>query len=125
MCLMMNKMISILLMMTLKINQDLPIKYYLNLYNEPGVTDHYSTLYDILSYLIRVIEVKNKELTLNNLKFSSKTLKYVFGDNIKDETFKANIVKNIKELISLECLKVNGETINVTEKGLTYFYTIE
>jgi hypothetical protein len=72
-----------------------------------------------------VIEVKNKELTLNNLKFSSKTLKYVFGDNIKDETFKANIVKNIKELISLECLKVNGETINVTEKGLTYFYTIE
>ena len=122
---MQNKMILIHLMMKLTLNQDLPIKYYLNLYNEPGVADRYSTLYDILSYLIRVIESKNKELTLNNLKFSSKTLKYVFGDNLKDETFKSNIVKNIKELIAIDYLKVSGETISITENGLTYFYTIE
>jgi hypothetical protein len=111
--------------MKLTLKQDLPIKYYLNLYNEPGVADQYSTLYDILSYLIRVIESKNKELTLNNLKFSSKTLKYVFGDNLKDETFKSNIVKNIKELIAIDYLNVSGETISITENGLTYFYTIE
>ena len=125
MCLMQNKMILIHLMMKLTLKQDLPIKYYLNLYNEPGVADQYSTLYDILSYLIRVIESKNKELTLNNLKFSSKTLKYVFGDNLKDETFKSNIVKNIKELIAIDYLNVSGETISITENGLTYFYTIE
>jgi len=122
---MQNKMILIHLMMKLTLKQDLPIKYYLNLYNEPGVADQYSTLYDILSYLIRVIESKNKELTLNNLKFSSKTLKYVFGDNLKDETFKSNIVKNIKELIAIDYLNVSGETISITENGLTYFYTIE
>lgn len=118
-------MILIRLMMKLTLNPNLPIKYYLNLYNEPGVADHYSALYDILTYLISVIESKNKELALNNLKFSSKTLKYVFGDNLKDETFKSNVVKNIKTLITLGYLKVSGETINVTENGLTHFYIIE
>ncbi len=110
--------------MKLALNSDLKIKYYLNLYNEEGLHDKYATLFDIIQYILKVIEVKQKELSFSNIKFTSKTLKYIFGDKLDNETFKANVVKNIKDLISSEYLKVNGDQIQITEKGLTQFYTI-
>jgi anti-sigma28 factor (negative regulator of flagellin synthesis) len=75
--------------------------------------------------VIKVIQVKQKELELKNLKFTSKSLKYIFGDNIKNETFKSDLVKRLKNLIESENLQVDGETIHITEKGLTNFYIIQ
>jgi vesicle coat complex subunit len=108
----------------MKLRSDLPIKYYLNVHNEEDLRDDLAVLFDIIQYLIKVIQVKQKELELKNLKFTSKSLKYIFGDNIKNETFKSDLVKRLKNLIESGNLQVDGETIYITEKGLTNFYII-
>lgn len=109
--------------MTLR--SDLPIKYYLNLHSHKDLQDPIAVLFDILQYLIKVAEVKGKQLDPHNLRFSTKTMKYIFGDQLKDETFKQEIVKKIKDLISQEFLEVKGEEINITTKGILTFYTLE
>ena len=106
----------------MNLRSDLPIKYYLNLYNEEGLTDDFTLLFEILQYIIRVANAKEKSLELKNIKFSSKSLKYVFGDRVKDETFKTNLVKSLKTMINTEYLITEGDFIYFTKKGLTYFY---
>lgn len=106
----------------MKLRSDLPIKYYLNVYNEDELSDKFTLLFEILQYLIKVVNAKDKELDLKNLKFSSKSLKYVFGDRLKDETFKEYVVKSLKEMIQEEYLQPNGDFIYFTKKGLTHFY---
>lgn len=106
----------------MNLRSDLPIKYYLNLYNEEGLSDEFTLLFEILQYIIRVANAKEKSLELKNIKFSSKSLKYVFGDKIKDETFKTNLVKSLKQMINDEYLTTEGDFIYFTKKGLTYFY---
>jgi hypothetical protein len=107
--------------MTMTLRSDLPIKYYLNLHTEEGLNDEFTLLFEILQYLIKVSASKEKSSS-SNLKFSSKSLKYVFGDRIKDETFKINLVKSLKTMIHDEYLKAEGDFIYFTKKGLTYFY---
>jgi hypothetical protein len=109
----------------MRLRSDLPIKYYLHVHNEEDLRDDLAVLFDIIQYVIKVIQVKQKELELKNLKFTSKSLKYIFGDNIKNETFKSDLVKRLKNLIESENLQVDGETIHITEKGLTNFYIIQ
>lgn len=104
------------------LRSDLPLKYYLNLYNEDSLSDNYTVLFDILQYIIKVANAKEKSLELKNLKFSSKSLKYVFGERLKNETFKVSVVKSLKEMIFREYLKSEGDFIYFTKKGLTYFY---
>ena len=111
--------------MTLILRSDLPIKYYFNLHNDPNLEDEFSILFDIIQYLNKVIQAKGKASSLENFKFTSSSLKYVFGDNIKDETFKEKVVKSIKTLISNEYLSIDGETIKITQKAITNFYLIE
>ena len=108
----------------MKIRSDLPIKYYLNVYNEENLQDELTILFDIIQYLIKVIQAKDKDLSLENFKFTSKSMKYIFGDKLKDETFKQNLVKRLKNLIATENVSVTGETMKITEKGLTNFYKI-
>jgi hypothetical protein len=106
----------------MNLRSDLPIKYYLNLYNEEGLSDEFTLLFEILQYIIKVANAKEKSLELKNIKFSSKSLKYVFGDKIKDETFKTNLVKSLKTMINDNYLATEGDFIYFTKKGLTYFY---
>lgn len=110
--------------MTIAIRSDLPIKYYLNLQNDPNIFDDDSYLYEIIAYLLKVIETKDKNLSMDNLKFSSKSLKYVFGDKLSDETFKNNLVQALKEMISKNYLQNDGDFIKITKVGLAKFYTI-
>jgi hypothetical protein len=111
-------------MRMMKIRSNLPIKYYLGVYNEESISDEFTLLFEISQYLIRVAIQKEKEIDLDNFKFSSKSLKYVFGDKIKDETFKLNLVKSLKKLISEEYLRAEGDFMHFTKKGLTYFYQL-
>ena len=106
----------------MNLRSDLPIKYYLNVYNEEGLNDEFTLLFEILQYLIKIVNSKEKSLELKNLKFSSKSLKYVFGDKIKNETFKDHVVKSLKKMIQDEYLKPDGDFIYFTKNGLTYFY---
>lgn len=109
----------------MKLRSDLPIKYYLNLHQEEDLQDDFSFLFDIAQYLIKVAHSKNKKLELESFKFSSKSLKYIFGEKIKDETFKHDLVKRLKILISTNHLEVVDETMCFTKKGLNYFYIPE
>jgi len=109
----------------MKLRSDLPIKYYLNVHADDVLQDDLAILFDIIQYIIKVIEIKQKQLTIENLKFSSKSLKYVFGDRLNNETFKQNLVKRIKSLILSENLRVDGETMHITQNGLTHFYIIQ
>ena len=110
--------------MTIQIRSNLPIKYYLNLHMEEDLCDEQSILYEILQYLIKVIESKDRELSYSTLKFSSKSLKYVFGDKIKDETFKSRLVQSLKKLINSSFLTTDKEFMQITEKALTNFYIV-
>jgi hypothetical protein len=91
---------------------------------EEDLCDEQSILYEILQYIIKVIEVKNKELNYSSLKFSSKSLKYIFGDKLKDETFKLRVVQSIKKLLNSSYLTSDKEFIYITEKALTNFYSV-
>jgi hypothetical protein len=108
----------------MKIRSDLPIKYYLNVYNEEHLQDDLTILFDIIQYLTKVIQAKDKDLSLENFKFTSKSMKYIFGDKLKDETFKQNLVKRLKTLIATDNISVTGETMKITETGLIHFYKI-
>ncbi len=112
------------MMMTILLREDLPIKYYLGLHGEESVRDQFYPLFEISQYLIRVHTAKTKELEMSSFKFSSKSLKYVFGDRLKDETFKDEIVQSLKDLLKDEYLVSKGESISFTKKALTHFYQI-
>ena len=108
--------------MQMTLRSDLPLKYYLNLYNEDTLIDEHCVLFEILQYIIKVANAKEKSLELKNIKFSSKSLKYVFGDKIKDEGFKKYVVDSLKYSITNEYLIPDGDFIYFTQKGLNYFY---
>lgn len=109
----------------MKLRKDLPIKYYLNVYNEEDLQDDLAILFNISQYLIKVAEIKSKTLNPENLKFTTASLKYVFGEKIKDETFKSSLVKRIKTLIQEEYLEVKGEQFYISNKGIQTFYLIK
>jgi hypothetical protein len=64
----------------------------------------------------------NKSLEFKNMKFTSKTLKYVFGDKINDAEFKEYIVSKIKEMISIDWIEPIGKSMIITEKMISNFY---
>ena len=111
--------------MTMTLRSDLPIKYYLLVHNEDRLHDELSSLFDILQYLNKVLQAKGKAASLDSFKFTSNSLKYVFGDRLKDETFKQILVKKIKTLIAQEYILVEGEQMKITQKALTNFYILE
>jgi len=111
--------------MILTLSNDTPIKYHLNLHNEVSEDDKFSVLYDIEKYLIKVIVAKGKVLDMSGLKFTTKSLKYIFGERLKDETFKQKTVKSIKDLIASGFLCVDDKTLHLTKKGVEHFYTID
>ncbi len=85
--------------------------------------DKDSIEFEITRYLIEYAETTGNEfLDLNKMKFTSKTLKYIFGDKIKDEKFKNTVVSSIKEMISLNLIKRNNKAMYLTEKIISKYY---
>lgn len=111
--------------MILILSHNAPIKYHLNLHNEVSEDDKFSVLYDIIKHVVKVIEAKGRDLDMSSLKFTTNTLKYIFGELIKDETFRQKTVKSIKELIASGFLRVEDKTIYITKAGIEQFYTIQ
>lgn len=106
-----------------KINPALPIKYELGLYRVlptyPSETDF---LFDIIQYIIRVCEIKNKEFNPAELKFSAKTLKYVFNENEVTSNFKDRLRLVIKSLIDSEKLIKRGEFLYINQAVFNELY---
>lgn len=105
------------------LQNNLPSKFHLGLHNflKP---DKYSTLFDIINFLINVRKSKGKEGDLTDLKFTTASLKYIFGNKLQDETTKSQIVQHIKELISDEYLSLKEKEIFISRKAISHFYIL-
>jgi hypothetical protein len=81
-------------------------------------------MFDVISYLIRVTESREKEWDPADIKFSVKTLKYVFGENTKSEEFLGRIKAILKDLIDSEMLERRGEYLYISEQEFLRYYSI-
>jgi hypothetical protein len=111
--------------MKLKIKDETPIKYHLNMHLMKSFIERDSIGFELIKYVVNEIEANDKkELTFENMKFTSKTLKYVFGDQMKDEEFKEYIISKLKEMISLNWINPKNKSMFITEEMITNFYNI-
>ena len=86
--------------------------------------DKESIGFELVKYVMDDITTHKKEMELSNFKFTSKTLKYVFGDRIKEPEFKDYIISTIKEFISSGLIEPNNKSMFITKKMITNFYNI-
>lgn len=104
------------------LKDNLPSKFHLGLHNFLN-PDKYSTLFDIVLFLINSRKSKEKE-DLANLKFTTSSLKYIFRNKLQDENFKSTVVQHIKELIGDEFLILKEKEIFISSKAISYFYIL-
>lgn len=112
-------------MKNFKISNDIPIKYHLNMHLMESLIDRDSIAFELIKYTIKNIAAHEKEYIIDNFKFTSRTLKYVFGDLLKDEKTKEYIINSIKEMIGMKWIKLKGKTMFITKEMLNNFYEIE
>lgn len=111
--------------MNYKINDSLPIKYTLDLHRSlPAYPTHQDFMFEVISYLIKVSEKKGKPLDPNDLKFSSKTLKYIFGDEFKSEEFLVRIKTILSELREANVLDKVDEQVFIKADEVSRYYII-
>lgn len=108
--------------MNLSTSINIPIKFALNMHLMESFIEKDSVAFELIKYLINQESFKND---LNNIKFSTKTLKYIFGEEkIKEEKFKAFVINSIKELIKENLISLKGKTFYITEDLVKRFYNI-
>lgn len=111
--------------MTFKIQPTLPIKYTLAAHQAlPNYPTHQDFMFDVVSHLVRVAEQRGKNWDAKDIKFSVKTLNYVFGDNMKSDEFRDRIKGILKDLIESGSLIKNGEFIFIENSEFSRYYTI-
>jgi len=112
--------------MKFKLKSDLPLKYLLEMHTAlPGYPTRQDFLFEILTYLVRVAEAKSKDWDSSDIKFSTKTLKYVFGDKINNDNFKDSIKLLMKDLIEDNTLLKKGEYLAISESEFQKYYNTE
>lgn len=111
--------------MTINLSTKLPLKYLLDthtaLLSYPTEQDF---LFDILSYIVRVSVSKSKPIDPKDIKFSTKTLKYVFGDKLGNQEFTDKMKLIMKALIEDGKLSKKGEYLQVSESTFLTYYEI-
>jgi hypothetical protein len=111
--------------MMYKINSTLPIKYDLLVHTAmPNYPSHSDFIFDVCAYFVRVYGSKNKELNPTDLKFSAKTLKYIFGDQVNNENFRAKIKQIVADSLEDGSLTKTGEFIFISEETFTKYFSI-
>ena len=106
----------------LKINKYLPIKYHLNLHLLSDIPHDESIMFEIIRFLISQINKKD-ESNYSDVKFTSKTLKYVFGDMMNNEEFKKNIIRILKQNIENGNVETSNNNMYIKDKLLNKFYS--
>ena len=109
--------------MNYKLNLELPLKYHLETHTSmPSYPTRHDFMFDVINYIVRVFESKSKELEPNNVKFSTKTLKYVYGDRFTPE-FIEKIKPLISSLVEEGILVKKEDTLFVSQVEFEKFYT--
>jgi hypothetical protein len=111
--------------MTFRINRDLPIKYSLSVHQAiPSYPTEQDFIFDVASHIVRVTEVKSKDWDPGDIKFSTKTLKYVFGDHMNEESFVQSIKGILASLLEKGTLEKRGEFIFIPNSEFSKYYLI-
>jgi hypothetical protein len=111
--------------MKFKINRGLPIKYALSLHQAvPGYPTHQDFLFDVSAHIVRVTEVKSKDWDPEDIKFSTKTLKYVFGEHMHEEVFVSKIKSILSDLLAKGILEKRGEFIFIPNSEFSKYYLL-
>lgn len=101
-----------------KLRDDIPIKYLLNLHMIDSMIQKESIIFEIVKYIVPETEKRNSDI----FRFTTNTLKYVFGENIKNSEFKQNVIAAIKYYIHKEYIKVEGSTFIFKNNFILKFY---
>ena len=110
--------------MIFKLQPNIPLKYLLESHTVlPSYPTRQDFIFDILSYIVKVTQVKSKEFYPEDIKFSTKTLKYVFGDKLTAE-FLEKVKLLMKDLIEDNILIKKGEFIIINQSEFLKFYII-
>jgi hypothetical protein len=111
--------------MIFNLSQVAPLKYSLEAHIAlPNYPTRQDFVFDITSYLIRVSESKSRKLDPDDLKFSTKTLKYVFSDKMNDDEFRDKIKLIMKDMIEDGSLEKTGENLVISQNEFLKLYTI-
>lgn len=111
--------------MKFKINRNLPIKYALSLHQAmPGYPTKGDFIFDVAAHIVRVTEVKSKDWDPDDIKFSTKTLKYVFGEHMREEKFLIAIKKIMTDLLAEGSLIKRGEFIFIPKSEFSKYYLL-
>ena len=110
--------------MTFNLRSTVALKYVLDSHIAlPNYPTHQDFLFDLLSYVVRVTTAKSKDFDQTDIKFSPKTLKYVFGEKLTPE-FLDRIKLLMKDLVEDGSLTKKGEFIIINEREFLKFYDI-
>jgi len=111
--------------MNFNVQSTLPIKYAMKVHQSlPNYPTRQDFMFEICSYIVRVTEQKEKDWDPNDIKFSAKTLKYVFGNNVKSEEFLDRIKSILKDLLESGALTKRGEFIFIEADEFSKYYAI-
>lgn len=105
----------------MKIKTNIPIKYSLDLHLTESNLSEEGIIFEITRYAID--QIKPSELDLDNVKFTSKTLKYIFGDRLEGD-FRDIVVSSIKSHIQKELIKPSGKSMYITKELTNKFFEI-
>jgi len=79
-------------------------------------------IFEIIKYLIN--QLNKKDISdYSNIKFTSKTLKYVFGDKMSNDAFKSHVIEILKNNISTGNIETKNKSMYIKDILLTKFYT--
>lgn len=111
--------------MAFNLKQSLPLKYLLDSHTAlPSYPTEQDFMFDIISYIVRVSASKAKPIDPKDIKFSTKTLKYVFGDRLANQEFTDRIKLIMKSLIEDGSLIKKGEYLQISESVFLTYYEI-
>ena len=105
---------------SLKIKKDIKLKYLLNLHLTDNLIDNDSIVFEILRYLVN--QSNSSDLDLENIKFTSKTLKYIFGEKISEDSFKNFVINSIKDNIKSDKILPKGKSMYMSKKIIYEYY---
>lgn len=111
--------------MKINLRKSLPLKYLLDthtaLLSYPTEQDF---VFDVISYIVKVSTSKSKEIDPTDIRFSTKTLKYVFGEKLANQEFMDKIKLIMKSLIEDGKLVKKGEYLLISESTFLTYYEI-
>lgn len=110
--------------MNLTLRNSTPIKYKLGLHQVlPNYPTEQDFVFDLLAYITKVTISKSNKFDSTDLKFSSKTLKQVFGDKLTED-FIIKIKLFIKNLIEEGIFTKIDDYVNINESEFFKYYEI-